>query len=198
MSGLTPVLSLLRCLHVYCRLFSHIKMTHRSVWHFCVNKRFIFWNVFAYSNRLLSLCFNMVILLPISDSYFVMPWPVAAFVHIIYIIENMGKVYVLQNSVPWCRPLYWSDEARENCSATGSLLDYHTRPIVSRGCGLCLWIAHNPFMHCGMSQYVFKPRDVKLLNNRISVAKITYATSSPCCVLLNGMFHQDSATQRNK
>ena len=59
---------------------------------------------------------------------------------------------------------------------------------------------HNPFMHCAASQYVFKPRDVIMLNNRISVATITYmyATASPCRVPLNGMFHQDSATQWSK
>ena len=57
---------------------------------------------------------------------------------------------------------------------------------------------HNPFMHCAMSQYVFKPRDVIMLNNRISVATITYARASPCRVPLNGMFHQDSATWWNK
>ena len=48
---------------------------------------------------------------------------------------------------------------------------------------------HNPFVHCVMSQYVFKPCDVIMLNNRISVATITYTTPSPCCVPLNGMFH---------
>ena len=36
-----------------------------------------------------------------------------------------------------------------------------------------------------------------MLNNHISVATIMYATVSPC-VPLNGMFHQDSATQWNK
>ena len=41
---------------------------------------------------------------------------------------------------------------------------------------------YNPFMHCVTSQYAFKPRDVMLLNNRISIATITYATSSPCRV----------------
>ena len=50
-------------------------------------------------------------------------------------------------------------------------------------------------MHCVTSQYVFKPHDVIVLNNRISIATITYATSSQCRVSLNGMFHQDSATQ---
>ena len=57
---------------------------------------------------------------------------------------------------------------------------------------------HNPFMHCVTSQYVFKPRDVIMLNNRISVAKITYATASPCSVPLNVVFHQDSAKQWKK
>ena len=57
---------------------------------------------------------------------------------------------------------------------------------------------HNPFMHCVTSQYVFKPRDVIMLNNRINVATITYATASPCQVPFNGMFHQDSAMQWNK
>ena len=51
----------------------------------------------------------------------------------------------------------------------------------------------NPLMHCVASQY-----DVIMLNNGISVATITYATASPCRVPLNGMFHQNSATQRNR
>ena len=37
-----------------------------------------------------------------------------------------------------------------------------------------------------------------MLNNRISVATITYATPSPCLVPLKGMFLQESATQWNK
>ena len=57
---------------------------------------------------------------------------------------------------------------------------------------------HNPFVHCVTSQYVFKPRDVIMLNNRINIATITYATASPCRVPLNGMFHQDPAMQWNK
>ena len=57
---------------------------------------------------------------------------------------------------------------------------------------------HNPFMHCDTSQYVFQSYEVKMLNNRISVATITYATASPCRVPLNGMFHQDSALQWKK
>ena len=57
---------------------------------------------------------------------------------------------------------------------------------------------HNPFMHCVTSQYVFKPRDVIMLNNRVSLATITYATASQCHVPLNGMFPQDSAAQWNK
>ena len=57
---------------------------------------------------------------------------------------------------------------------------------------------HNPFRHCITSQYMFKPRDVIMPKNRISVATITYATALLCRVPLNGMFHQDSATQWNK
>ena len=57
---------------------------------------------------------------------------------------------------------------------------------------------HNPFMHCVMSQYMFKSRDVIMLNNRINVATIMYATASPCSVPLNGVFHQDSGKQWNK
>ena len=57
---------------------------------------------------------------------------------------------------------------------------------------------HNPFMHCVMSQYVFKLCDVIVLNNRISVATIMYAIASPCRIPLNGMFHQYSATQWSK
>ena len=57
---------------------------------------------------------------------------------------------------------------------------------------------HNPYMHRVTSQCVFKSRDVIMLNNRISVATITYAIASPCRVPLNGMFHQDSAMQWNK
>ena len=37
-----------------------------------------------------------------------------------------------------------------------------------------------------------------MLNNRISVATITYATASPCRIPLNDMFHQDSARRWNK
>ena len=51
----------------------------------------------------------------------------------------------------------------------------------------------NPLMHCVASQY-----DVIMLNNRISVATITYATASPCRVPLNDIFHQNSATQRSR
>ena len=53
---------------------------------------------------------------------------------------------------------------------------------------------HNPFKQCVTSQYVFKPCDVIMLNNCISVATITYATASPSRVPLKGMFHQESAT----
>ena len=57
---------------------------------------------------------------------------------------------------------------------------------------------HNPFMHCITSKYVSKPRDVIMLNNRTSLATITYATASPCHVSLNGMFLQVSSAQWNK
>ena len=53
-------------------------------------------------------------------------------------------------------------------------------------------------LYCVTSRHVFNPRDVIMLNNRISVATITYARASPCAVPLNGMFHKDSATQCNK
>ena len=56
----------------------------------------------------------------------------------------------------------------------------------------------NPFMHYVTSQYVFKLRKVIMLNNRSSVAKITYTTASSIRVPLNGLLHQDSATQWNK
>ena len=85
---------------------------------------------------------------------------------------------------------------------------YHTHPIVSRGAAYVYesplgesslpMNIHNPFLYCITSQYVFKPRDVIMLNNRISVTTITYATGSPCRVPLNGMFHQNSLTQWNK
>ena len=44
---------------------------------------------------------------------------------------------------------------------------------------------HNSFMHCVMSQYLFKPCDFIMLNNHISITTITYATALPCCVRLN-------------
>ena len=28
---------------------------------------------------------------------------------------------------------------------------------------------HNPFMHCAASQYVFKPRDVKMLTRAVTI-----------------------------
>ena len=54
------------------------------------------------------------------------------------------------------------DTIESRCD-TSHIRRYHTCPIVSRGCGSCLWIAldvlvmdiHNPFMYCATSQYLF-------------------------------------------
>ena len=75
------------------------------------------------------------------------------------------------------------------------------RALLFRGCVAYAYesplgdscLVMNLFMHLVTSQYVFM-----MLNNRISVATITYATASPCRIPLNGVFHQDSATEWNQ
>ena len=64
---------------------------------------------------------------------------------------------------------------------------YHTCPIVSRGWGLCLWIdlgrlkfvinIRNPFMHCVMSQYIFKLGDVIMLLHAVTMVRHTVIKS---------------------
>ena len=111
-------------------------------------------------------------------------------------------LYYSKSSFPWRFPVHFPNLEVIN-------LNYHTRPIVSRRCGLCLWIAHsslvmnilNPFMNYVTSLYVFKPRDVTMLLRAVTIDSLAAAPSATlllCCVPLNGMFHQDSATRWNK
>ena len=60
----------------------------------------------------------------------------------------------------------WKDNYMSRCM----IRFYHTRPIVSRGCGSCLVMnIHNPFMHCVTSQCVFKPCDVIMLTRAVTI-----------------------------
>ena len=84
---------------------------------------------------------------------------------------------------------------------------YHTRPIVSRGCGWCLWIALGRFkfgnIHalCDVTmriQTAWRHNADACCHNCSSLATALSATPLPCRVPLNGMFQQDSTTQWNK
>ena len=92
----------------------------------------------------------------------------------------------------------------KSCSVTfqglrhGSTFIITHTPLFQGGAAYVVMNIHNPSMHCVMSQYVFKPGDVIMLNNPFSVATIMCNTESPCCILFDGRFHQDSATQWNK
>ena len=63
---------------------------------------------------------------------------------------------------------------------------------------------HNPFMHCHLCyvtirfQTVWRHNSDVCCHNGSSLATAQSATLLPCRVPLNGMFHQDSATQWNK
>ena len=89
---------------------------------------------------------------------------------------------------------------------------YHTRPIVSRGCGSCLWIALGRFMFCNeyswpihalcdvtiRIQNAWRHNADACCHNSSRLATATSDTPLPCRVPLNGMFHQESTTQWNK
>ena len=64
---------------------------------------------------------------------------------------------------------------------------YHTCPIVSRGCRSCLWITIR-------IQTAWRHNADAWCHNRSSLATAPSATQSPCRINLNGMIHQESAT----
>ena len=96
--------------------------------------------------------------------------------------------------------------------AEGNFMDYHTRPIVSRGCGSCLWIALGRFMFgneysypihalCDVTipiQTAWRHNAGACCHNCSSLATALSAIPLPRRLPLNGMFHQDSATPWKK